>query len=642
VDLPRRLAAVWFADIVDYTRLSAQDEEAALGLVRDFQAVARDVVERQGGRVVKFLGDGALAEFPSTHAAVTAALALHDGLRTAGRAGGAVRVGVHVGEVSGAPDGDLYGDGVNVAARIQGEAGPGEVVVSDDAARQLRARRELALEPLGARELKGLPEPVRLFAVRHGEGRDGAAEGARAGEAAATRSVAVLPFANLSADPDNEYFSDGVTEEILTALARVDDLKVISRTSVMRFKATTRPVREIGRELGVGTLVEGSVRRAGSRVRITAQLIDARTDQHLWAEQYDRDLEDIFAIQTDVAERIVEALKVKLTPTERARITAAPTSLPAYQDYLRGLWFLNRRTPEDLRRAIEHFERAVESDREYAPAWAGMAGACALQLHWGEAAKPSPERAIAAADRAHSLDPGCGEACAARAMVRIYERDWAVAEHDFRCALKCNPSDANARQWYAHFLAAMGRFDEAYAEIARARELDPLSLVVLTEAGNLRVLARQYDEAIRLYRQARDLDPSFRPASYKLFELYETLGRHAKAFEEFDCGGIVDPADAAGIRESLARGSTDAYYDWLLRFATQGGWPLSYVAWIQSDAGDRDAAFATLDRAVAERDWYLVRLAVAPHWDPLRGDPRFRDLLARVGLDRVAVPEVST
>jgi TolB-like protein/Tfp pilus assembly protein PilF len=513
--------------------------------------------------------------------------------------------------------------------------------VSDDAARQLRARRELVLEPLGARELKGVPEPVHLFTVRRSEEpRAGAAELARAPEVrgVAPRSIAVLPFVNLSADPDNEYFSDGVTEEILTALARLDDLKVISRTSVMRYKGTTRSVREIARELGVATLVEGSVRRAGSRVRITAQLIDARTDQHLWAERYDRDLEDIFAIQTDVAERIVEALKVKLTPRDRARIVAAPTSVHAYQEYLRGLWFLNRRGTEDLDRAIDHFQHAIDADGGYAPAWAGKASACALQLHWAEVGKPMRERALEAANRALALDPGCGEACAARAMIRILERDWAVAEHDFRCAIECNPGDANARQWYAHFLGCMGRFDEAHAEIARARELDPHSLVVLTESGNVRVLARQYDEAFRLYEETRELDPSFRPAAYRLFVLYETLGHHAEALQEFERIGEIEPGEAAAIREALAGGATASYFAWLLRFAIESGWPLSYVAWAHSEGGDRDAAFATLERAVVERDWYLIRLAVAPQWDPLRGDPRFDDLLARVGLDHVPRP----
>jgi TolB-like protein/class 3 adenylate cyclase/Tfp pilus assembly protein PilF len=640
--MERRLAAVWFADIVDYTRLSAEDEEAALALVREFQAAARKAVEGRGGRIVKFLGDGALAEFSSTQAAAQAALELQAALGAPRSGGGAARVGIHLGEVSQAPDGDLYGDGVNVAARVQAEAEPGTVVVSDDVARQLRGRREIALEPLGARALKGVPDPVRLFVARLSDVPEAGAPAVGATTPVpgpAEASIAVLPFANLSADPDNEYFSDGVTEEILTTLARLEDLKVISRTSVMRYKGATRSLRDIGRELGVASILEGSVRRAGSRVRITAQLIDARTDRHLWADRYDRDLEDIFAIQTEVAERIVEALQVKLTPKERARLAAEPTSVPAYQEYLRGLWFLNRRTPDNLRRAIEHFERSVEADPAYASAHAGIASACALQLHWGqEGGGMDPGRAVTEAERARELDAGCGEACAARGMIRIYERDWVMAEDDFQCALRCNPGDATARQWYAHYLAAMGRFDEAYGQISQARELDPLSLAVITEAGNVHLLARRFDDAERLYREALDLDPSFFAPRYKLMELYQVLGRHGEALEQLERLGYAGEKQEA-IRRALEAGDTGPYFAFLRSMPVERGWPLTYVAWAQLEAGDREAALATLERAVAERDWYLIRLPLAPHWDPLRGDPRFQEILRRIGLDHVAAPD---
>jgi adenylate cyclase len=644
----RRLAAVWFADIVDYTRLSAEDEDAALALVRDFQAVTREIVDRAGGRVVKFVGDATLAEFPSTHAAATAALgvqhALARQLAERGAEGRSVRVGVHLGEVTGAVDGDLYGDGINVAARIQAEAEPGCVVVSEDVARQLRARRDLALEALGARELKGLPEPIRLFALRDaGEAGLARRETGRPTRAA-DRSIAVLPFANLSPDPANEYFSDGVTEEILTALAKIDGLKVISRTSVMRYRGTTKPLREIGRELGVATILEGSVRRAGDRVRIAAQLIDARGDAHLWAERYDRDLEDIFAIQTEVAEHIVEALKGRLSPRERAVLAGpAKTNRQAYDAYLKGLWSCARRALPDLRRGRRHFERAIEADPDYAPAWAGLADACVHQLMWGaeEADPDAHDRAHEAAERALDLDPDLGEAHGARALVRMHDADWSGAESGFRRAIELSPGDANTRQWYASFLAGMGRLDEAYAEIDRARELDPVSLPVLTEAGNVRSMGREFAEAVRLYREVVALDPSFQPTRYKLIEVHTAQGRHGDAAEEWARLGEATEDEVRAVREAEQRGDPGPYYAIALRQMDAHRWAHTYRAWILCWIGRNDEALEELEKAVERGDLYLYRLARAVHWDPLRGDPRFRRILERLGLDRIPPPSAA-
>ena len=650
--LDRRLAAVWFADLVDYTRLSAEDEEAALHLVADFQETARGLVTREGGRLVKFVGDAALAEFPSTSAAVAAALdlqgALDRRLDSSGQPRRSVRAGVHVGEVSGTPDGDVYGDGVNVASRIHGEAAPGAVVVTEEVARHLRARREIVLEPLGKRELKGLSEPVSLFSARRAETttRDVAARGSPSAPGTpksepSRGSIAVLPFANLSPDPENEYFSDGVTDEILTTLARVEGLKVISRTSAMRYKGTTKALREIGRELGVASILEGSVRRAGDRVRITAQLLDARSDQHLWADRYDRQLEDIFAIQTDVAEQIVEALKVRLTPRERARLTgAAKTNRETYDAYLKGLWSCARRSLPDLRRGRVHLERAIQIDPDYAPAWAGLASACVHQLMWG-AASADPDahdRALEAAERALVIDRDIGEAYGARALVHMYDADWVGAESDYRRALELAPGDANTRQWHASFLAGMGRFDEAYIEVDRARELDPVSLPVATEGGNVRMMARDFGEAIRHYQEAVALDPSFKPVHYKLLEIYTTLGRYSEALEEFVLLGEASGAEATAARERLERGDVSGYFSVVLRNMEAHRWPHTYRAWILGVVGRIDEALDELEQAVAEGDLYLFRLARGVQWDPLRADPRFQQILERLGLDRVPPP----
>lgn len=641
--LERRLAAVWFADIVGFTPLADSDEDAALQIVAEFQAAARVAVEGRGGRVVKFLGDGALAEFSSARSALDSALALSASFSAENApARTPIRIGLHVGEVAGAPDGDLYGDGVNLASRLQAVAAPGEVVVSEDAARALRHSRGFAFDPLGDRQLKGYGEPVQAFRARRAERDTESAPRARRTEPRAgriaERSIAVLPFANLSANPEHEYFSDGVTEEILTSLARIEGLKVISRTSAMQYKGTTRSVKEIGRELGVASVLEGSVRHATGRVRISAQLVDAVTDAHLWAERYDRDLEDIFAIQADVAERIVEALQGRLSSRDRARLASPGTiNRAAYEETLRGRWFANRRTPENLARAMDHFERATESDPEYAPAHAGIAIVSILHLYW---ARPGPrvvrDRALGAAERAIALDPGLSEPWAARAMVRIFDRDWDAADADFQRALEVGPGDAQARQWRAHLLACLGRYAEAIAEIDRALELDPLSLTVITEAGNVRYLARRYEESFTYYRQAIDLDPGFKPARYKLFESYLPLGRVAEAMEEARALDRLDPWITEGTGPEAERRFVEA----LASVATvEDGWPLFYAAAAKASLGRVDEALADLETARDQGDWYLVRTAVAPQLDVLRGHPRYEALLVSLGLSGIPLPD---
>jgi adenylate cyclase len=655
----RRLAAVWFADVVEYTRLTAEDEDGALRLVRTFHDVAGDTVEQYGGRVVKRIGDAVMAEFGSTQEAVSAALALLVGFGAETESRDLprceLRIGIHLGEVTTAPDGDLYGDGVNVAARLHSAAGPGQVVVSDDVARHLRHRREFQLEPLGSQELKGLAEPVAVFAARYAEdafpaGPKPAAAHARPARlepstpppAVSSRSIAVLPFTNLSPDPENEYFSDGVTEEILTVLAKIEDLKVISRTSAMRYKGSSQSLRQIGEELDVATILEGSVRRAGDRVRIAAQLIDARTDQHLWAERYDRDLEDIFAIQADVAERIVEALRVRLSPRERSRLAGRPTaSVEAYQHYLKGLWYWNRRSPEDVQVARTWFEKAIAADPAFAAAHAGLAMSEVFVAMWEAGTVKTLARGREAARRALELDPGLAEGHAALAQIHLFDYDWEGAEREFRLALERNPGAADVRQLYSYYLGAMGRFDEAFAEIARAQELDPLSLVAITGEGDLCILARRYDDAVRLSLRALELDPTFGAARYPLAKAYYLSGRHEESIAEWERIGLLTPEDAQAARAGLQKGEA-AYLEGLIKMAPEKGAPPSWVGSACAMVGRYDEAFEWLERAVETHDFLLVSLAVLPLYDPIRKDPRYQRLIERLGLQHVATPSAGT
>jgi adenylate cyclase len=641
-----RLAALCFADIVGYTELSARNEDAAVALIELLQEVAREAVVGHGGRVVKFIGDAVLAEFPSTDDAVRSAIAMRDrfAAEARSRALGSrdVRAGVHVGDIVTAADGDVYGDGVNVAARIQEAAEPGHVWVSEDVWRQLRQRPEFRFEARGERELKGIPSPVEVYDVAMPAGMRGADVARPRSEGARKPSIAVLPFANMSPSAENEYFSDGVTEEILALLARIEGLKVISRTSIMRYKGTVKPMRQIAEELGVASILEGTVRQAGQRVRITAQLIDATSDEHLWAERYDRDLEDIFAIQTDVAERIVEALRVRLKPKEQARLVERPTeSMEAYQSYLKGRHFLSRRTGTALRQAIERFREAVAADPRFAQGWAGLADAYALLPSYSQT--PAPEacaEARAAASHALALDPGLGEAHAALGLVAVQEWRWEEAEAEYHRSIDLAPGYATAYHWYGNFLASRSRMDEALSTLRRALELDPVSLPVHMAIGLALQTDRRFDEAIDVYRKAIEMDPGYVLAHNNLIHTYlcqrcfedalasmETVSRLAPE--------RIPPDLVAEIREGYASGGERGLWEATL----EGGRSRpnlfgSVYDMVQACAqlGRIDEAFALIDELLAEGSTRASGIPRDPLFDPLRSDPRWETVLERLGL----------
>ncbi|MGH7589408.1 MAG: tetratricopeptide repeat protein [Gemmatimonadota bacterium] len=644
--LSHRLSVVWFTDLVGYSTLAARDQDRAVALVQRFQEIVERTVPREEGRVVKFIGDAALLESPSAEAALQAATALHAEM------GERLRTGIHLGDVAVASDGDLYGDGVNGAQRIQTEAEPGQIVVSEDVWRRLRNRPAFVFESLGERELKGV-EPMELFQVVAIGTREepapvagAAAPGSDATEApaAAALSVAVLPFTNMSPLADNEYFSDGVTEEILMLLARIEGLKVISRTSVMRYKGTVKPMRQIGEELGVTTILEGSVRHAGERVRITAQLIDAATDQHLWADRYDRDLEDIFEIQTDVAERIVEALRLRLTTRERSRLSEKPTEdVEAYQWYLKGRHFLSRRTELTLRQAIDLFRKAVTADPGFAHAWVGLAdGLALLTAYSATSVDEVVGEARAAAEKALALDPRLGEAHVSLGHIAHNEWRWDEADRQFRRGLDLSPGYATGYHWYAVLLLATGRLDEAVSMAKRALELDPLSLPVHMALGVALLYAGRIEESVKVLEKARELDPGYAGVHGNLASTYVIQARFEETLAELDeysrlNPDLMPPEIVAEIREGYASAGERGFWEAYLRgMGTQldrlGPYPLLDMAQACVQLGRPDEAFVHLERLVAERDPAAPQLLWEPLLAPLRSDPRFEDLKRKLGL----------
>jgi TolB-like protein/Flp pilus assembly protein TadD len=455
------------------------------------------------------------------------------------------------------------------------------------------------------------------------------------------KSIAVLPFENRSRDPDNAYFAEGVQDEILTRLAKIADLKVISRTSTQKYKSVPDNLRDIARQLGVANILEGSVQKAGDQVRITVQLINANTDTHLWAESYDRALTDIFAVESEVAKTIADTLRAKLTGSEERLMSKKPTANPeAYELYLRGRFFWNKRTGADLEKAIEYFNQATTKDPGYALAYAGLADAYVLLSGFGAASpKDSFPQAKAAAEKALELDNTLGEAHASRALALFaYDFNFAEANREFRRAIELNPNYATAHQWYGESgLTPLGQFDEAIAEIKRALKLDPLSVIINADLGTILFTARRYDDAIAQLRKTLEMDPTFYYAHYNLGEALEMKGRIPEAIAEYEKAIALDddPLPRALLGRLYAKiGRKDEARQVLqrLRDSAKQRYITPYLsAMIHIGLGEKDQAIDFLEKTYEDRDGYSIGfIKVDRDLDPLRGDPRFETLVQKV------------
>ena len=454
-------------------------------------------------------------------------------------------------------------------------------------------------------------------------------------------SLAVLPLANLSGDPQQEYFADGMTEALIADLARIPAVRVISRTSVARYKDARRPLPEIARELNVDHVVEGSVARAGRRVRISAKLVRARDERSVWADSYERDLEDVLALQAEAAAAIARGIRGRLAapgPSPRAY----RVDQQAYDAYLRGRYEMARRTPQGIKSSREHFERAVERDPSFARAWARLADAQILLASYFVA--PDQEaypKARAAAEKALALEPGLAEAhTSLGALIADYYWDWEAAEKSFREALRLGPGYALAHQWYAELHDRLGRTGEALREMEEAHALDPLSLIIHTSLGIIHYRARQFGPALDRLRRAAELDPNFGPVHLHLGLVYTALGRHADAVREMKrlvelMPGTLDAT--AMLAAVLARAGNSAearaLLDDLLRRRAAGEFLSSVqVAAICAGLGDHSRALDSLEQAYRDRSWFMGYLAREPLFDVLRSDGRFHDLLRRLKL----------
>jgi TolB-like protein/DNA-binding winged helix-turn-helix (wHTH) protein/Flp pilus assembly protein TadD len=456
------------------------------------------------------------------------------------------------------------------------------------------------------------------------------------------RSLAVLPLESLSSDPSQDYFADGMTDELISALGQISALRVISRTSVMPYKHARKPLPQIAHELNVDAVVEGSVLRSGERVRITAQLIDASADKHLWSQSYEGELRDALTLQDKVAGAIADQIRIKLSPREQAALTDAKVVNPeAYESYLKGRYFWNKRTAEGLKVALAYFNQAIDEDPKYAPAHSGLADTYALLADW-EYGVMTPREALpkakAAAIKALELDATLGEAHNSLAFcLDVFDWDLAAAEREFRRAIELNPSYATAHQWYASHLVVLGRNDEAIAEMRRAESLDPLSLIISADLADFLIIAHAYDESIRESHKTIELDPDFALAHNQLGQAYLQLHRHDEAVTELQ-KGVQLSGGSPTIMANLARayvacgkrGEAAKLLDDLKLRSNPSASHASEVAMIYAALGDADQAMNWLDKAYDDR--FNPSVLLRPGFDPLRSNLRFRELLRRIGL----------
>jgi adenylate cyclase len=673
----RELAAIMFSDVAGYTAIMGRDERQGVKVIADHRARLRAFLPRFNGRLVGEIGDGTLSSFHSVIDAVECARELQASLWEDPEL--RLRIGIHVGDVL-LTNNTVLGDGVNVASRIHALAPPGGICISQKVYEEIRNKPEIGVKSLGDTRLKNVADPVRLYLITPGapaahptqridrNGRHlllGAVSAVllaaiiygvmkwklnsepiaehQAASARMIRSIAVLPLDNFSGDPNQEYFADGMTDELTTDLASISALRVISRSSVMQYKGSHRPpAPDIAKALNVDGLVEGSVLRIGDRVRITAQLIDAPSDRHVWAKSFERTSRDVLALQDELAEAIAQEIKVQLTPQEQEHLTSMrPVNPAAHDAYLEGRYFLASPSDQNVKKALAQFERAIQLDPNLPLAFAGLSDAYNWAAYTDQGSFPPMgviPKAKAAAEKALQLDNTLAEAHCSLGNALSDFFNWKAGEREFRRAIALNPNYAFAHDQFGMMLAQLGRLDEALVENKRAAELDPLSPEVHALFASTLVWQGNYQEAIEQARRGSDLDPASDfprffvgwtdlqagKISQAVPELQKAYAIGSSAYEAGYLGYAYaasgDHTRGMAVIEELQQESTRRFVSPL--------WPaIIYLA-----LGDRQRSLEGLERAYRAGDPWLQNLKMDRVYDPLRSEPHFIELLRKVGL----------
>jgi adenylate cyclase len=626
-----------FTDMVGYTALGQRNESLSLALVEEQRKLVRPILARHNGREIKTIGDAFLIEFPNALDAVRCAydiqratreynISLHPEQRFH------LRIGVHDGDVV-ESQGDISGDAVNVASRIEPLAEDGGVCLTQEVFNHVRNKFELPLSSLGPKSLKNVTEPVEVYKIVMPWEKEVADSSAQVD----AKRIAILPFANMSPDQSDEYFADGMTEELISTLSKVKGMEVISRTSVMQYRKNPKTVKELSRELEVGTILEGSVRKAGNKLRITVQMIDANKDKHLWADSYDRDLNDVFAIQGEVAQRVADSLELHLGLSQKAEIAKGPTAnVEAYTLFLRGLHLaVSGFYFEDREKAISYFEQAIKLDPGFALAYSWLSNSC-VGLSPTFASIVDPKEAIPKAEkameRALALEPNSPDVHLAMARLLRAKLDWRGAEREVRKALELNPGVANGHYTYAWILASMGRFQECLAEADKALELGPVS----AEANEVKALAyyslRDYDKAIEYVELMKDCGAHPALVANYLGWAYFEKSEYKRALEEWEKADTdVGVAYAKlGRIEETKKILHDAEKASESKYVTAWGLVEHYMV-----LGEREKAIRALQKAYDNSDAFSLGIIKMIHLcDDIIGDPRVVAILRKVGLEQ--------
>lgn len=635
----RRLAAIMFSDVVGYTALTQSDESLALDVLEAHRKLLRPIFSKHGGREVKTIGDAFLVEFRSALDAVSCGVEMQQTLSSHNEAVTKlmrvqIRVGIHVGDVV-ERDGDVYGDTVNLASRIERLAESGGIAISSLVYEQVRNKVAYQISKMGEFQLKNVDSPAPVYSVspkwasvrteaRTSEGR-----------------IAVLPLRNIGGTLEDEYLADGLTEELISSFAKLPSPKVIGRTSVMRFKGTTKSLSEIGRELDSQNILEGSLRRVGDRLRISVQLVDAPSEELVWARSYDKGVEDALDIQEEIADDVTTTLRAKFGenrgPTSAKSITS---SGEAFLLYLKGQHRLYMHDRTSVEAAVGHFEQAVKLDPGFATAYA-MLAQCQLFLgfYGFVPSRQAYEKAQPYLNRAIELDADLG--IAHRVMGRLLidrDHDWAGAEAEYRRALRVSPNSAEAHYWYALLLDILRRDAEAEVELKIAEELDPLSFAVLQVSGTVAYYTGRISQAIEKFNRALEIEPRAALAHTNLGLAYFEQGRLQEAIAEIKKAMELDPENF-GFRADLcyvysrAGMSEDARSVLREAESARKGWvPSVPLAGMYSSIGEKAKALALLQRAYEENSAYLSSLKSERWFDNLRSEPEFLALRQKLGL----------
>ncbi len=673
----RQLAAIMFTDIVGYTSMMQANEEKAVAVIKHYNSSLEKLVSRYSGRVLNYYGDGSLCIFPNATDAANCALELQNELKNDPKV--PLRIGLHIGEVFFENEKAL-GDGVNVASRVQSLGQDNTILVSGEFYDKIKNNPSLSTVPLGRFDFKNVVTSLEIFAISNEglsipqrskmEGKLKKSTGKKrivitasiiillgtagflvyknlstdkAEPVSNDQSIAVLPFVDMSPAKDQEYLSDGMSEELLNHLSKIQGLKVISRTSSFSFKGKNVDVRKIGENLGVANILEGSIRKSGNTIRITAQLIEVSNGTHLWSETYDREMKDVFALQDEISKMIVDILKIKLSGKQTNQLAGSFTkNTEAYEDYLRGRYHWNTRTDEGIKKAIGYFEDAIKKDSGYAAAYSGLADTY-LTLYDYELMSfdESTAKAKDAAQRALKINENLAEAHNSLAHIDLHEWKWESAEQGFRRAITLDPTYILAHHWYALCLTAIGKTNEAVTQMEKARELDPLSTRINADLGMAYLSAGRYDEAIAQEHKTLELNPRSAGARWIRGMAYQQKKMFEEAIKDYRSALELAPNNPnflAALGHVYASSGNPVEANKILDtlFAVNKREPVSpfFLALVYTGLNDKENALKWLEKAYEEKSGSVRYLKMEPRLQNLRNEKRYIELMKNIGLEK--------